>query len=81
MAAWCQRHKCLVGHAIMVSFILTNKNNAVRKYKLQKCQLLSCLRYPDNYSITEANFDCNQDATSQTLHMGVSPDIIKTQGI
>lgn len=37
------------------------------------------MKYPDNYSITDANFDCNQDATSQTLHMGVSPDIIKTQ--
>ncbi len=60
----------------MVSFILTNKNNAVRKYKLQKCHLLSYLRYPDNYSTTDANFDCNQDPTSQTLHVGVSPDII-----
>jgi len=37
------------------------------------------MRYPDNYSVTDANFDCNQDATSQTLHMGVSPNIIKTQ--
>jgi len=72
------RHKCLAGDAIMLSFIL-KKDKESSKKQAPKSKLLNCMRYSDNYSITDANFDCNQDATSQTLHMGVSPNIIKTQ--